>query len=36
MEDYNNPKYTHEDITKFVNEYDTQGKSGIGVVKIQE
>lgn len=36
LEAYNSPVYTREDIVKFINAYDTEGKSGIGVVLIAE
>jgi len=36
LESYNTPEYSTEDITRFVNEYDTQGKDGVGVVLIAE
>lgn len=36
MEVYDDPNYTLEDIKKFIAEYDTQGKDGIGVAFIAE
>lgn len=36
IESYNAITYNNEDITKFVNEYNTEGKSGIGIVFLVE
>jgi hypothetical protein len=36
LESYNTPRYTQEDIIKFVSAYNTEGKTGIGVALIAE
>lgn len=36
LEAYNEPNYTLKDIQKFVNEYNTKGKEGIGILFVAE
>lgn len=36
MESYNTPKYSIQEITAFVNQYDTSNKDGIGLLFIAE
>ena len=36
LEEYNPPDYTREDIVKFVNSYKLEGKTGLGVVFVNE